>query len=230
MGLKRKLNKEEHAKLGEHLQTLYVEEGDSYRLDLDDDDVGALKRAKDREVQLRKDAEKKAKEFEEKLGEIEGNDARKRGDIQTLEKSWQEKIDKQKAEYEARVGKLAAHTTRTLVDNVAMSIATKISNAPALILPHIKARLQADFEGDEPRTRVLDKDGKPSALTTDELSAEFVSNKDFAAVITASRASGGARSLVSGGANVSNGQAPSDLSKMKPAELVDHLRSLKSQS
>lgn len=231
MALKKKLTKEEHAKLAEHFKGEYVEDGDGYKLDIEgDEDSGALKRAKDREVQLRKDAEKRAKEAEEKLGEIEGNDARKKGDIQTLERSWQEKLDKQKTEYETRVGKLSAHTTKTLVDNVALSIATKISNAPTLILPHIRARLQADFEGDEPKTRVLDKDGKPSALTPDELSAEFVANKDFASIITASRASGGAGKPGVGSAPGNGSAQPTsvDLATMNPRMLADHLKSIKS--
>lgn len=233
MALKKKLSKEEHAKLSDALKAEYVEDGDGFRLDVDgDEDTGALKRAKDRESQLRRDAEKEAKELREKLEGIEGDDARKKGDIATLEKSWQKKLDDQKAEYEGKVSKLTSHTTKSLVDNVALSIASKISNAPALILPHIRARLQADFEGDEPKTRVLDKDGKPSALSVDELSAEFVANKDFAAIITASKASGGAgKSSQNGGGAPNNsgnsGNQTADLSKMSPQALAAHLKEAK---
>ena len=233
MALKKKLSKEEHAKLSDALKAEYVEDGDGFRLDVDgDEDTGALKRAKDRESQLRRDAEKEAKELREKLEGIEGDDARKKGDIATLEKSWQRKLDDQKAEYEGKVSKLTSHTTKSLVDNVALSIASKISNAPALILPHIRARLQADFEGDEPKTRVLDKDGKPSALSVDELSAEFVANKDFAAIITASKASVGAgKSSQNGGGAPNNpgnsGNQTADLSKMSPQALAAHLKEAK---
>jgi len=232
MALKKKLTKEEHAKLSDALKAEYIEDGDGFRLDVDgDEDTGALKRAKDREAQLRKDAEKEAKELRERLESIEGDDARKKGDIATLEKSWQSKLEKQREEYEAKVSKLTAHTTKSLVDNVALSIATKISNAPAIILPHIRARLQADFEGDEPKTRILDKDGKPSAMTIDELSAEFVANKDFSAIITGSKASGGAGkpSQNGGGAPKNPGQSdkPADLSKMNPAELAAFIKEAK---
>lgn len=232
MALKKKLTKEEHAKLSDALKAEYIEDGDGFRLDVDgDEDTGALKRAKDREAQLRKDAEKEAKELRERLESIEGDDARKKGDIATLEKSWQSKLEKQREEYEAKVSKLTAHTTKTLVDNVASQLAHKISNAPALIMPHIKSRLMADFEGDTPVTRVLDKDGKPSALTIDELANEFVANKDFSVIITASKASGGAGkpSQNGGGAPKFNGQSdkPADLSKMNPAELAAHLKEAK---
>ncbi len=232
MALKKKLTKEEYAKLSDALKAEYIEDGDGFRLDVDgDEDTGALKRAKDREAQLRKDAEKEAKELRERLESIEGDDARKKGDIATLEKSWQSKLDKQREEYEAKVSKLTAHTTKTLVDNVASQLAHKISNAPALIMPHIKSRLIADFDGDTPVTRVLDKDGKPSALTIDELANEFVANKDFSAIITASKASGGAGkpSQNGGGAPKFNGQSdkPADLSKMNPAELAAYLKEAK---
>ena len=230
MALKKKLTKEEHSKLSDHLKAEYIEDGDGFRLDIDgDEDTGALKRAKDREAQLRRDAEAKLREAQEELDRINGDDARKKGDIATLEKSWQKKLDDTKAEYEGKVSKLTTHTTKTLVDNVATQIATKISNAPALLLPHVKSRLQADFEGDSPVTRVLDKDGKPSAMTVEELAAEFVANKDFSAIITASKASGGAGkpSNNNGGGAPNNSDKPADLASMNPAQLAEHIKASK---
>lgn len=230
MALKKKLSKAEYEKLSDAIKAEYIEDGDGFRLDIDgDEDTGALKRAKDREAQLRRDAEAKLREAQEELDRINGDDARKKGDIATLEKSWQKKLDDTKAEYEGKVSKLTAHTTKTLVDNVATQIATKISNAPALLLPHIKSRLQADFEGDAPVTRVLDKDGKPSAMTVEELAAEFVANKDFSAIITASKASGGAGkpSNNSGGGAPNNSDKPADLASMNPAQLAEHIKASK---
>jgi hypothetical protein len=228
MALKRKITKAEFDKLSEAIKLEYIEDGDSYRLDVDggsDEDTGALKRAKDREVQLRKEAEKKARELEDRLGEIEGDDARKKGDIATLEKSWQSKLEKQREEYDAKLSKLTGHTTKSLVDNVAMSIAAKLSKAPSLLLPHIKARLQADFEGDEPRTRVLDRDGKPSALTIEELEKEFVANADFSAIMIGSKATGGAggkqQQQQQGGAGL---QKDVNLAKAKPSEIAAMLK------
>lgn len=230
MALKKKLSKAEYDKLSDAIKAEYIEDGDGFRLDIDgDEDTGALKRAKDREAQLRRDAEAKLREAQEELDRINGDDARKKGDIATLEKSWQKKLEDQKAEYEGKVSKLTTHTTKTLVDNVATQIATKISNAPALLLPHIKSRLQADFEGDAPVTRVLDKDGKPSAMTVEELAAEFVANKDFSAIITASKASGGAGkpSNNSGGGAPNNSDKPADLASMNPAQLAEHIKASK---
>ena len=230
MALKKKLTKAEYEKLSEHIKAEYIEDGDGFRLDIDgDEDTGALKRAKDREAQLRRDAEAKLREAQEELDRINGDDARKKGDIATLEKSWQKKLDDSKAEYESKLGKLTSHTKTQLVDNVAQQIASKISNAPALLLPHIKARLQADFEGDAPITRILDKDGKPSAMTVEQLSAEFVANKDFSAIITASKASGGAGkpSNNNGGGAPNQSDKPADLASMNPAQLAEHIKASK---
>jgi len=233
MALKKKLTKEEHAKLSDHIKAEYIEDGDGFRLDIDgDEDTGALKRAKDREAQLRREAETKLREAQEQLDALGNDDARKKGDIQTLEKSWQKKLEDQKADYEGKLGKLTTHTKTQLVDNVAQQIASKISNAPALLLPHIKARLAADFEGDAPITRILDKDGKPSAMTVEELSAEFVANKDFSAIITASKASGGAGkpSNQNGGGAPNQSEKPADLASMKPAQLVEFIKASKAQT
>lgn len=230
MALKKRIKKAEFEKLSDAIKAEYIEDGDEFRLDVDgEEDTGALKRAKDREKELRKQAEDKLREAQEELDRINGDDARKKGDIATLEKSWQKKLDDQRAEAEAKIAKLTGHTTKTLVDNVASAIAHKISNAPALLLPHIKARLAADFEGDSPVTRVLDKDGKPSALTVDELSAEFVANKDFSAIIIGSKATGGAgdpsKKSSGGGANRDNENV--DLSRLSPKQLAERVKASK---
>lgn len=228
MALKRKISKEEYEKLPESLATEYIEDGEGYRLDVDGDDNGALKRAKDRESQLRKDAEKRLKELEDKLSSIEGDDARKKGDIATLEKAWQKKIEDAETAAKLKIDKLADYTKKSLVDVVATSIAAKISTSPALMLPHIKQRLQADLEGEAPKTVVLDKDGKPSAMTIDELSNEFVANKDFSAIIIGSKASGSAGDKTRKASGHQNGANDKiDLSKMNPKDLADHIKSQK---
>lgn len=192
MALKRKIDKAAFDKLSKDLQAEYVEKDGEYVLDLDggnDDDNGALRRAKDRAVQERKDAEKRAKDAEAKLAELDDNDARKSGDIEKLEASWKGKLETQKAESEATIKGKDAFISTTLVDSVANAMAAKISTSPALILPHIKARLQADLSGDTPTTKYLDASGNPT--TAEALEKEFVDNKDFASIIVASKAKGG---------------------------------------
>jgi len=233
MALKKKLTKEEYEKLSDAIKSEYVTDGEGYKLDIEgDEDTGALKRAKDREAQLRRDAEKALKDAQDKLDALSSDDARKKGDIETLEKSWQKKIDDAKVESEAVINKFKTHTQKNLVDNVASSLAHKLTKSPSLLMPHIKSRLVADFDGEEPVTRILGTDGKISAMTLEDLEKEFVANKDFSVIITGSQASGGAGATkqrqTSGSASGSDEKL--NLAKATPKQLVEHLKSKREQT
>ena len=152
-------------------------------------------------IKARQAAEKEAKELRDKLDEITAGAARKTGDIEALEKSWGEKLSKREAELLKEIEGRDGHLNKMLVDNVAQSLAAKLSISPAVIMPHIKSRLQAEFKDGAGATRVLDATGKPSAMTLEELETEFRNNKDFAPIIIGSKASGsGAGGAGSGGA------------------------------
>lgn len=229
MALKLKITKEAYDKLSDSLKGEYVEKDGEFVLDVDGmEDTGALKRAKDRESQLRKDAEKDAKELREQLDALSTGDARKRGDIETLEKSWKEKYDNGIKEVSDKLSKIQQSTSKSLVESTASAIASKISTVPALMSKVIKDRLTVDFEGDAPTLKVLDSQGKPSALTLDELSAEFVANKEFSDIIVGSKASGGG--AAKDGFNKSGGAANNDpnktvlFSKMSAADLAANIK------
>lgn len=230
MAMKKKLDKDGYNKLSEDMKKEYIADGDGYKLDLtDDEDIGPLRRALEREKAAAGTSKARVAELEAELEALNSNDAKKKGDIATLEKQWQKKLDDQKNEFEGKNGKLTAHIKTQLIDNVASSIAGKISTSPAILLPHIRARLVADFDGDTPVTKVLDKDGKPSTATLEDLQKEFVANKDFSAIIVASKASGGARpaSNANGGGAPNNQNPPADMSKMSPKQLSEHIAAVK---
>lgn len=192
MALKRKLTKSEYEALKADVKSEYKADGDNFVLDIDgDDDNGALKRAKDREAQRASDEKKRADELQAQLDELTGNDAKKRGDIETLTKQHDAKVKELKDAHKAEANKLKGQLEGILVDAAAQSMAAKISTSPAVIMPHIKGRLVADLTGETPVTKVRDKDGKVSDMTLEDLSKEFVANKDFAAIMVASKATGG---------------------------------------
>ena len=230
MALKKKITKEAYDKLSDALKAEYVEKDGAYVLDVEgDEDTGALKRAKDRESQLRKDAEQRAREAEERLAEIEGDDARKKGDIATLEKKWKKDLEEANAKSSATIAKLTAHTTKTLLDGTAQQIAAKISTVPALMAKAIRERLAVNFDGDEPTLQILDAAGKPSAMTLEQLSQEFVANKEYSGIIVGSKATGGGAAKDgfakrNGGAAQDNTDKPVSLAKMNPRELAEHLK------
>lgn len=228
MALKRKLTAEEHADLPADVKKEYKKVGAEFVLDVDgDEDTGALKRAKDRATADAKKLKEERDALQAQLDETTDGDARKAGDIAKLEKGWQKKIDDQKAAYEATIAKKDGFIRQTLVDNVARDVAHKISTAPGLMLPHIKSRLTADLSGDEPATKVLGPDGKPSNLSIDDLQKEFVANKDFSSIIVASKATGGgaAKGLAKPSSGTpATGEKPPAFSEMKPTDLAASLK------
>jgi hypothetical protein len=230
MALKRKIDKAAFDKLPSDIKTEYMEKDGAYVLDIDgDEDTGALKRSKDRETQARKDAEKERDELRAQLDETADLGARKKGDIETLEKAWKKKSDDAEAAANAKIAKLTAHTSKTLIDGTAATMAAKISTVPGLMSKAIRDRLTVDYEGDEPTLRILGPDGKPSAMTIDQLSQEFVANKEFSSIIVGSKASGGG--AAKDGFSKTNGGAgqqqttdkPASYSSMSPRDLAASL-------
>lgn len=221
------------ADLAKEYKKVEVEGKTLYRLDLDGyEDPGALKRAKEHEKESRKLAETKVKELtkavETAQEELDGirRGAIPKGDVEKLETSWKEKLAKKETELGGQLESAQKSLKRMLVDNVAQTLATKISTAPELLLPHIRTRLTTDVADGEFITRVLDKDGKPSAMTIDELQKELISNKAFAPIMVGSKATGsGASGSSNGGSSAGNGN--SNLSKASPKDLVAHIQAAK---
>lgn len=173
-----------------------------YRLSVDGlpqpEDVGPLKRALERVKEEKEAAIAKAK----KAGE----------DIASIESGFKSQIEGLTRQIEE--GKKS--TRKELRDNAALKIAQELSTTPEVLLPHIRERLRAEEVDGSNIVRVLTPDGKASALSVADLIAEFRGNKTFAAVITASRASGsdasrGTRTGDAGGEDV-------DITKPPPSD------------
>jgi len=225
MALKKKITKAEFEKLAEHFKVEYKEDGENYILDLDgEEDTGALKRALDREKQEAKEAKQALKDAQKKLDELDNTDARKRGDIEMLEKSWKAKLEARETELSGKIEKLQGATKKSLLVGTADKIASEISTVPALMAKVIRERLHVDFDGEEATLKVLDANGQISALTIEELKKEFLTNKDYASIITGSKATGGG---ASGADKKGGGAAPdsqTDFSKQKPESFAEHLK------
>jgi hypothetical protein len=210
----------------------------TYQLDVEGmEDTGALKRAKDHEKNARQTAEKVAKELAAKQEELQEEldqmrrGAIPKGDVEKLEGSWKEKLAKKETELTSERD-AALGTLRTLlVDNIAQSIATKISNSPDLMLPHIKARLTTEKTSDGYVTRVLDNTGKPSALSIEELQKELTTDKRFSAIIIGSKASGGG---AAGGSGAGSGAPVVDpkfnWAKATPQQIAAQIKAKKEAS
>lgn len=193
--------------LDEATQKLYVKKGDKYVLDaegLEEGDVVGLKKkvedlltdsAKLKEkLKEKDDAEKAAQEAARRAAE---DAAAKKGDIEALRKSADERVAQAKAEaeslYKPQLEKLNATVKKLLVDNVATQMAAKIGlkGSEQLLIPHIQNRLAVEERDGEHVTVVRDAQGKASALSVADLEKEFIGNPVFAPVIAGSKASGG---------------------------------------
>ena len=191
------------------------QEDGSFKLDVTGlEDTGALKRAKEHEKEARVKAETKLAEANEaltaateKIDEIARGNVSK-GDLETIEASWQKKLDDQKKSSEETISGLNGSLDNLLVDNVAQAMASEISTSPELLMPHIKSRLKAEHVEGKSVTRVLDAEGQSSAITIEELANEFRANKKFAPIIVGSKASGsGAEQQQNGGGAPNSGKA-----------------------
>lgn len=208
------------------------QEDGTFKLDVSGlEDTGALKRAKTHEKENRQIAETKLGEAEasnttlqETIDEMRRGNIPK-GDVDALEQSWKDKLKIAGDTHATEKGALQTSLNELLVDNVASHMASEISTAPELLIPHITKRLQADNVDGKAVTRVLGADGKPSATTIEELQQEFVANDKFAAIIVGSKASGGgAEQKKPGGSAADKGF---DYSKASPKEITAHIQANK---
>lgn len=223
MALKRKITAAEHAALNDAIKAEYKADGAGFILDTDD--AAELKSAKDREVEKRRDAEKKLQEAQAALDDLQDKSSRANGDIAALDKSYKEK----QAALETQVAKLTGDLTNERNDRYVTAEADRIAKrftVPGLVRKEIASRLSVEMVDDKPIIRVKDANGKPSAHSITDLEKEFVDNPDYKSIVIASKAGGSADPLKpSGGSAPFNPtDKPADLSKLSSADMVAHLK------
>lgn len=211
----------------------YREQDGAYVLDVEDLDahpgIGALKRAKDYERDQAKKAKADLAALREELEAAQGqlDELRKsgvpRGDLEALEKSYNDRIKKLQDETQGTITGLQGALEKNLLDGSAMRLASDLVAQPEyveLILPHIRGRLRMEQDsGGGYQVRVLDRDGQPTANTVESLKAELLQNKAFGAILRGSSAQGG------GAAGANGGGGASSFGGKKPEELTDVERS-----
>lgn len=194
--------------IDDSLKPLYQKDGDKYVLVVDGipkEDVSGLKRQVETLLGEKKAAAERAKAAEEAAAAAAEEAARKAGDTKSIEESWQKKLAKAEAEAKAKIESLTGMVTKLTSGQMATRLAAELAlpGHADVLLPHISARLRTDYEDGGAKLVILDRDGKPSAMSVDELREEFVSNKAFAPLLAGSKASGGgAEGQNAGGAGV----------------------------
>lgn len=118
--------------------------------------------------------------------------AKKSGDIEALEKSWAEREAQKLAERETELQKrdewLRDMTVNATASRLAADMA--VQGSSMVLERHLRDRLSMEIRDGKPTTVVLDADGRPSALSVDDLRKEFMANAAFAPLIAETRASG----------------------------------------
>lgn len=187
-----KLTKAEYDALPAALKKLFKQDGDDYVGAFQtEEEVQALKNANERNKEELRELKQSLKELKDAQSKAGDDDAKRKGDIEALEKSWQAKVAAAETKAKAEIDKRDAALRQLLVTSEAAKIAAEISTAPHLIEHFVAQRLAAEFDGDMPKTRVLDANGKPSALSLEDLKKDFLADKRFESVLIATKGSGG---------------------------------------
>jgi len=237
MALKAKITKAQFDDLDEILQAEYKANGDDYELDVTGgEDVSALKAARDNEKTKRHETKAKldatAKELSDLKDTVKGLES---GSDEAA--TWKQKfhdLETQTATAKAETNKrLAASEKSRLVSDFAGEVAAK----PKLFGRMIKDNLAVSVDDSGKFiTTVLDDDGNPTDKTLADFKKEVVADKEFADMLKASNASGGAgagksKPNMGGGApktpKKSDGEKAPDLSKMSNADLAAHMKAKK---
>lgn len=195
----------------------YKKDGDSYVLDTDVkyEDVTGLKSALDAEKRARKEATEKNTTYEEKISDLE----KRAGSATDLEKSWQDKLTKKEQEFKQKLDAKDGQLREVLVDSEAIRIANEIAvpGGAELLLPHLTKRLTMEEVDGKMLVRVLDSEGKMTALSVKEFQSEVIADKKFASILVASKASGGG---ANGGQRPAGGKTYKDMTEAERSELA----------
>lgn len=147
----------------------------------------------DRMKAKHQEAEKHRKAQEEAARKAAEEAAKKSGDVEALEKSWTEKFQSAVSEKDSELTKLQEMVYELTVGSAATSLAAKIAMDGCAdgLKPHIQSRLKTEIVDGSPVVKVLGRDGKPSAMSLEDLEKELKGTPYLAPLIKGSSASGG---------------------------------------
>lgn len=192
--LKGKLSAGEFAGLHDEVKKYYKQSGEHYLLQTEES--AELVNARDREKLRAEGLVLQVKGLEKNVSDVNGELAQlraKSGDVLSIERSWEGKLTAAENASKAKLDAKDKQLHDVLVVQTALSLATTMAGENAhLLAPVIEKRLQADTTGDKAVVRILDLEGKPTALKLEELQKEIVDSAKYKAILIASKASGSA--------------------------------------
>ncbi len=192
--------------LDETTKGLYTEKDGKFILGIEglpeQEDVSGLKSKVEELLKESKEAKAAKKAAEDAANKAAQEAATKSGDVEAINASWQTKYDTDLAAAKGQVEEFQGMLHKEKVHSKAVELATTLAvpGSADVLLPHIMKRLSMEIKDGKAVAVVKDNEGKPSALTVDELGKEIASSPAFAPLIVATHATGG-------GANGADGRA-----------------------
>lgn len=207
----------------EKFHELYEQKDGAYFLKVSgvvpESDIDGLKASRDALLAEKKEQQRIAQEAEAEKLRIEREAleeaARQKGDWQALEDSYKAKLAEKENEFSSQAETLRKQVYKLTVGDQALKLASEISKSHAIgiMTPFIEQRLTLDENNN---VRVLDLQGKPSAMTIDDLKQEFKASAMFQDIVVANNSSGGG---ATGGGN--GGGAAKNPKEMTEQERID---------
>ncbi len=230
--VKFKITKTEFDALSDEAKKFYIENASrkgEYIVDLDPDHnkelTTALDNVRTEKADLKAKLDAATAELTTERGKnLDKNGAVSKADHDAMVASWQDRFTKETEKLTGIVGKKDDFIKKSLLDGQAAALAAKISTVPSLMAKAIKDRLTVDMTGDEPKLVVLDKDGRPSAFTVEDLRTELVANPEYASIVIGSKASGGSAHTPAPGGSAPDGGKTPTLSQASPDQLLQHMK------
>lgn len=215
------ISKDALAALPEEIQKEYTLNGDTAILKIEGEgapSIEALTKAQEKlrierehrqkAEKARDEAENRAEKFREDLDKASGKD-----EIAKIKADHQAELEKIRADREAEKNQLREQKASALKRETAEKFAQEHFTIPGLMVDQFAKRLSVEDINGESVVRVLDKDGRASALSLSELKQEFLDNKEFSPIIKTNAGSGGGANPSGGG-----GAAQKSLADMTATE------------
>lgn len=182
-------------------------------------DTKGLKDKVDELLTESKEAKAAKKAAEDKAAEDARKAAAAGGDVEAITKSFEDKIAKMEADHQAELATVngALRTATVEAQATAMAAEIAVPGADRHVRRDILDRMAADVVDGKVKISVLDRDGKPSAITLEELKTEIADDPANKSLIRATDASGG------GAAGQNGGAGGLKRSEMSPKDKLDYI-------
>ena len=209
--------------LEDSVANLYEQKDGAYFLKVSgvvaESDLEGIKANRDALLAEKKEQQRLAQEAEAERQRIEREAAeelaRKNGNLEAIENSWKEKLAARESELTKQLTQAQQKNYELTVGRQAQELAGELAkpNAQRLLAKEIKERLTLDEDGN---IRVLDLQGKPTALTIDELKAQLRADPTYQDIIVINNSSGGGAS--GGGLGGGAAKNPKDMTTQERAD------------